>query len=63
MKIKFILTLICSLSIQLFIAQTEIKKPKETFGLYLDAFLRNATYKIKSIILVNNEYQNHCVRI
>ena len=41
MKIKFILTLICSLSIQLFIAQTEVKKPEEAFGLYFGAFLRN----------------------
>ncbi len=40
MKIKFILTLICTLIIQLFIAQTEVKKPEEAFGLYFGAFLK-----------------------
>ncbi|AQW94212.1 hypothetical protein [Elizabethkingia anophelis] len=41
MKIKFILTLVCTLIIQFFIAQTEVKKPEEAFGLYFGAFLKN----------------------
>ncbi|MCT3959819.1 hypothetical protein HZQ27_11910 [Elizabethkingia anophelis] len=41
MKIKFILTLVCTLIIQFFIAQTEVKKPEEAFELYFGAFLKN----------------------
>ncbi|MCL1669665.1 hypothetical protein M2T82_16500 [Elizabethkingia ursingii] len=41
MKIKLILTLICTLIIQFFIAQTEVKKPEEAFRLYFGAFLKN----------------------
>ncbi|HFK5584950.1 TPA: hypothetical protein ACGZ92_001141 [Elizabethkingia anophelis] len=41
MKIKFILTLVCTLIIQFFIAQTEVKKPEEALGLYFGAFLKN----------------------
>ncbi|OPC37463.1 hypothetical protein BAX97_02015 [Elizabethkingia meningoseptica] len=57
MKIKFILTLICSLSIQLFIAQTEVKKPEESFGLYFGAFLRNDESSQKAL----NDYMRPTV--
>ncbi len=56
-KIKLIWTLLCVLTIQIFSAQTEVKKPNDAFDLYFKAFVNKNETALKAL----NDYMRPTV--